>query len=117
MTGTEMEGGQIANCWVEASKDGSHLWAANALSSSISLYDVGSDGSLSLANEIAYKADAEDIFFSDLYLSRNGSYLNQLIGNTGEIIVFKVGSDGSLEILHHVKTDLPAVGAYGILTI
>ncbi|MEM9142069.1 MAG: beta-propeller fold lactonase family protein [Bacteroidota bacterium] len=120
MTGNGMEGGQIANCWVEASRDGRTLWAANALSSSISTYKIEEDGTLSLVLEKAYKKEDESLFFSDLYLSMDGKYLNQLIGNKGAIQVFEVqpGIGSKLKSLGmYSEFGIPEVGAYGLISL
>lgn len=117
-TGQEMEGGQIANCWVEASKDGKTLYAANALSSSITSYDVQDNGTLTLKNEVAYKDDSEMLFFSDLYLSADGSHIYQLIGNSGKGIVFEIGENGDLtKVSDFSAAEVPAVGSYGMIVI
>lgn len=117
-TGKEMEGGQIANCWVEASQDGNTLWAANALSSSISSYTIGDNGSLTLKNETAYKLDSEMEFYSDLNLSNDGEYIYQLIGNKGAGTMFKVLPNGDLKRMKDFSsTSLPAVGTYGMIVL
>ena len=117
MTGEAMEGGQIANCWVEVSADGRHLWAANALSSSLSLYAIGEDASLRLMEEATYKDPSEMMFFSDLKLSQDGRYLNQLVGNRGEILVLATSEGGQVELVHTVDAGLPEVGAFGLATV
>lgn len=116
LTGTSYYNGEIANCWVEVSADGKVLWAANALSSSISSYRIGLDSSLTLINETAYKDESEKLFFSDLYLSKNGKFLNQLIGNEGTVLVFKVLENGDLKLIDSAD-GLPAVGAYGMVSL
>lgn len=116
MTGKEMEGGQIANCWVEASNDGKTLYAANALSSSISTYSIADDGKIELKNETAFKDDSKKLFFSDLYFNKNGKYLYQLIGNQGKIMSIKVSEDGKLESVG-TYGDMPAIGTYGLIAL
>lgn len=117
LTGKAVEGGQIANCWVETSADGKTLWAANALSSSISTYSISPDGSIALTQETAYKNPAETDFYGDLVLSADGKYLNQLISNKGEILVLKVDpKDQSLSKVGTFK-GLPKIGAYGIISL
>jgi len=59
LTGQDIEGGEIANCWVVLSADQKTLWAANALSSSISTYDVDDKGAVKLRNARAYKDKSE----------------------------------------------------------
>ncbi|WP_417444852.1 lactonase family protein [Joostella sp.] len=117
-TGNSMEGGQIANCWVEISKDGKTLWAANALSSSISSYSIADNGELKLTDETLYKDTSEELFFSDLVVSEDGKYLYQLIGNQGAVMVFEVLAGNKLKELGvYSSTQLPKVGTYGIITL
>lgn len=117
-TGKAMEGGQIANCWVEVSADGNTLWAANALSSSITSYAIGNKGELKMINETAYKDRSEMLFFSDLNLSADGNYIYQLIGNKGAGIMFKVQSDGDLKKMSDFDSDkLPEIGSYGLIVL
>lgn len=116
LTGTAYEGGQIANCWVEVSKSGRTLYAANALSSSISTYDIKQTGAIVLRNEQTYKDASEGLFFSDLYLSKDGKYLNQLIGNKGQVLVFKVLENDKLERIG-MYGNMPDIGCYGLVTL
>lgn len=118
MTGSDKEGGQIANCWVEISSDGNTLWASNALSSSISSYSISKDGSLTLDNEKAFKLKDESLFFGDTFVSRDGRYLNQLIGNKGAVMVFEIKKNGDLEEVGlYTASGLPSVGAYGLIAL
>ncbi|MBK1834985.1 lactonase family protein [Roseibacillus ishigakijimensis] len=117
LTGKEQEGGQIANCWVEISADGDTLWAANALSSSLSSYQIGDEGTLTLRDEATFKDEKETLFFSDLYLNSDGKYLNQLIGNSGEVLVLKVGAEDTLEKVGLYGGGLPEIGAYGLISV
>ena len=116
LTGERIEGGEIANCWVELSPDGKTVWAANALSSSISTFDVRDDGQAKLRNATAYKSDPELMFFSDLKIDDGGRYLFQLVGNRGEVMVFEVGAKGDLEWRQTLE-GLPKLGAYGLASI
>ena len=116
MTGQGIENGQIANCWVEASKDGNTLWAANALSSSLTSYSIGNNGELKMKNEKAFKNNDESLFFSDIYLSADGNFLNQLIGNKGNVMVFKIMQNGDLQVIGSYS-GAPKVGAYGIISL
>lgn len=62
LTGAAIEGGEIANCWVTVSQDGKTLWAANALSSSISSFRIRENGTAALLNARAYKESSETLF-------------------------------------------------------
>lgn len=114
LTGTNVEGGEIANCWVVLSKDGKTLYAANALSSSISTFDVKDNGEISLQNQTAFKDDSEMLFFGDLSVSSDGNQVFQLVGNTGQILVLDRMANGKLELKQKVD-GLPTLGAYGLL--
>lgn len=116
LTGEKTEGDEIANCWVVLSKDGKYLWAANALSSSISLYEVGEKGKLKLLDATAYKNSSEQLFFGDLTISSDGKELYQLIGNQGKVYVFDIGEKGSIS-LQGVASGLPKLGTYGLVAL
>ena len=116
LTGSNIEGGEIANCWVTLSPDGRTLWAANALSSSISAFNIGKDGDARLKNVTAYKDDSELLFFSDMAVNRDGTELYQLIGNKGEVAVFKIDGNGNLTLQQTVG-QMPALGTFGLAVI
>ncbi|CAM1373056.1 lactonase family protein [Tenacibaculum xiamenense] len=116
LTGNNSEGGEIANCWIEISPDKKHLWAANALSSSYSLYDISDSGAIKLDKRAAFKVKDESLFFGDLIHSTDGKYLYQLIGNKGAIYVFKILSNGNLKpMMMHNEPLLPKTGSFGII--
>ncbi len=116
LTGKSMEDGEIANCWVEFSKDGSKLWAANALSSSLSLFEIAKDGSAKLAKVVTYKEPKELEFLSDMKLNQKGDMLFQLVGNMGKVLVLKVDESGDLKLMKTLES-LPKYGAYGLTSI
>ncbi len=116
LTGTNAEGGEIANCWIEVSPDKKHLWAANALSSSYSLYNIDNSGAIKLDKRAAFKVTDEGLFFGDLIHSTDGKYLYQLIGNQGAIYVFKILPNGNLKpMMMHNEPLLPKTGSFGII--
>lgn len=116
LTGKTMDDGEIANCWVEFSKDGSKLWAANALSSSLSLFDIANDGSAKLNKMVTYKQENELEFLSDMKLNDKGDRLYQLVGNMGKVLVLKADQEGNLK-LEQTLDGLPAYGTYGLTSI
>jgi len=118
LTGIDPENGELANCWVSVSPDNKYLWAANALSSSLSSYSIGENGELTLLDQAAYKDASEMLFFSDMYVSKDGKFLNQLIGNKGNIAVFKIKEGGALDLIQIMhSSSLPDIGAYGVITL
>ncbi len=114
LTGNAVEGGELANCWVALSPDGKTLWAANALSSSISSFDIGDDGVATLRNATAYKDESESLFFGDISVSADGKTLYQLIGNKGQVAIFDIQSNGDLTLKQSVGA-MPELGTYGLL--
>ena len=114
LTGDAIDGGEIANCWVAVSADGRTLWAANALSSSISSFRIRDNGSVALTNARAYKDDSEELFFSDMAVSRDGEELYQLVGNKGEVIVFDIQENGDLALKQSIS-GMPELGTYGMV--
>ncbi|ACA89140.1 lactonase family protein [Shewanella woodyi] len=116
LTGNSVEGGEIANCWVALSPDQKTLWAANALSSSISSFDISNDGSVRLKNATAYKSKPEMLFFSDLDTSHDGKELYQLVGNMGQVMIFDIQNNGDLTV-KQTLSGLPKLGAYGLLVL
>ncbi|MGF1705853.1 3-carboxymuconate cyclase [Enterovibrio baiacu] len=116
LTGYGVEGGEIANCWVALSPDGSKLWAANALSSSISSFSISKTGSAALLNDTAFKDNSETVFFSDMSVSADGKQLYQLVGNKGAVMVFDVKANGDLETSQTIG-GMPELGTYGLLAI
>lgn len=114
LTGEVIEDGELANCWVALSKDGRIIYAANALSSSISSFNVDSEGRATLRNVTAFKDASETLFFSDLAVSRDGKQLYQLVGNKGQVMIFGIQKNGDLR-LNQTVSGLPELGAYGLL--
>ncbi len=116
LTGENVEGGEIANCWVVLSADEKTLYAANALSSSISTFDIGENGEAILQDKTAYKDQSEKLFFADISISDDGKRLYQLIGNKGQVMILNVGENGDIE--HHQTVDgLPELGSYGMVVL
>ena len=114
LTGAGVEGGEIANCWVTVSHDGKTLWAANALSSSISSFRIRENGTAALLNARAFKDPLETLFFSDIEVSADGTEIYQLVGNRGEVMVFSIKPGGDLK-LKQTLDGLPELGTYGLV--
>ena len=116
LTGTAPEGDEIANCWVALSKDGTVVWTANALSSSISAYRIGVDGAVALKHQRAFALNPATFFFGDMAVSNSGTELFQLIGNKGQVMVFDIGDDHTLTP-KQIIAGLPELGSYGLLVL
>lgn len=116
MTGAHVEGGELANCWVALSKDGTRLWTVNALSSSISAFEISRDGQAMMVDQRAYQDETKTSFLSDIAVSEAGDELYQLIGNRGEVLVFDIAKDGALHLKQTIG-GLPRLGSYGLLPL
>lgn len=114
LTGGSVEGGEIANCWVVLSPDGKTLWAANALSSSISSFRIRENGTAAILNQHAYKHPNQTLFFGDINVNAAGDKLYQAIGNRGEVMIFDIKASGNLVPVQTVS-GLPKLGSYGLM--
>jgi 6-phosphogluconolactonase len=95
--------GQLAPCWVAIS--GSYAFTTNAHSNTISTYQVGGDGALSLASAVAATTGAAD---TDLATGgSHGQYLLVYDAGAGEIQEFQIGRGGSLTSVDNASS-LPA---------
>lgn len=103
---------QTAACWVVVTKDGRFAYTTNTGSGSISSYDVGRDGSISLLESVAADTGAgsgpTDLALSD---SRHLFVLNAGARTVG---AYRVRGDGRL-VLVDIAGGLPA-GATGLAT-
>jgi 6-phosphogluconolactonase len=101
-----LETGQLAACWLVASKDGRFAFVANAASASVSTFAVSRRGELSFQRAVRI----DGMTPLDLALSKNGRYLYVLAAGSHGIVTFEVGRDGTLT---HVATegDVPVAAA------
>jgi 6-phosphogluconolactonase len=101
-----VETGQLAACWLVASKNGRFAFVANAASSSVSTFAVSPAGELTFERAVTI----DGMTALDLALSKNGRYLYVLAAGTHGIVTFEVGGDGTLT---HVDTEanIPAAAA------
>ena len=84
---------QTAACWVVISKNGKYAYTTNAGSASISSYEIGDDGELTL---LAAQAGLTGNSPIDMAISNNGRYLYALGSASHSITMFQIKSDGSL---------------------
>jgi 6-phosphogluconolactonase len=75
-----------AACWVAVTGD--VAWVVNTVSASISSYNIGSNGSIMLANPVA--ASIPDTVPIDAAASGDGAFLYQVLSTTGQIAVFSI---------------------------
>lgn len=86
---------QTAACWAIATKNGRYAYTANAGSGSISLYQVGRDGGLTLRSSVAGSTGVNS-HPTDMALGHNGRFLYVLADAAQSIGAFVVQPDGSL---------------------
>jgi 6-phosphogluconolactonase len=93
-----LETGELAACWLVASRDGRFAFVANTGSSSVSTSAVPPAGELTFRGSVPIDGTTA----IDLALSRNGKYLYVLASDSDNITAFEVSSDGTLA---HVETE------------
>ena len=103
--------GQTAACWIAVSKNGKFAYSTNAGSGSVSAYQVGADGSLSLIAGAAGLTGAGSSPI-DASVSNDGQYLYVLNGRTHNISAFAIQADGTLKSIGTFE-GLPA-GSVGV---
>ena len=104
---------ETAACWIIISQDGRFAYTTNAGSGSISGYEIGSQGDLTLLDSDGRTGVAgSGTTPLDGAISRGGRYLYVLLAGTSQIGVFEVGPRGGLTLTSTVD-GLPA-GANGM---
>src|SRR5216684_7499889 len=108
--------GQTAPCWVEISPDGRYLFAVNTGSTSISSYQIQSDGSLSFQKNATFKSGAGIRPF-DARLDPSGSDLYVVDAALKAVTAFAVNG-GSLSELGTSPFALPTKATpFGIVVV
>lgn len=87
---------QTAACWVAITPNGKHAYTGNAGSSSISQFEIGRNGSLSLVAAQAGLTGPAGTGVTDLAVGRNGQSLYALAPGAARVVGFEVAADGSL---------------------
>lgn len=105
--------GQTAACWIAVSKNGKFAYSTNAGSGSVSAYEIGVDGSLSLIDGAA-GLTGNLTSPIDASVSNDGQYLYVLNGRTHNISAFAIQADGTLSPIGTFE-GLPA-GSAGIMS-
>ena len=103
---------ETAACWVVVTGNGRFLYTTNTGSASVTGFEIGHDGSLSIldADGVTGVAGTGPI---DADVSVGGRYLYVLNSGSQSISGFRIGSDGALTSLGQT-TGLPA-GANGLV--
>lgn len=87
--------GQTAACWIVIAGDGKYAYTTNAGSASLSLYEVGRGGTLSLIKGRAGDTGPGSAP-TDAAASHNGRWLYALSASSQNVIGFGIQADGSL---------------------
>lgn len=102
---------QTAACWIAVTGNGKYAYTTNAGSGSISGYQVGHDGSLSLLNGNGQTGvTGPGSTPVDAAFGVNSHFLYVLLAGAHGIAVFQVGADGSLTPLGQVSVPTGAIG-------
>jgi 6-phosphogluconolactonase (cycloisomerase 2 family) len=102
---------QTAACWVVVTGNGKYAYTTNTGSGSVSGYQVGRDGSLTLLDADGVTGDTgPGSMPTDAALSVGSRYLYVLNSGTHTVAAFQVNGDGSLAPLGEVSIPAGAVG-------
>ena len=82
-------------------KDGSKMYVINELGSTMTVFDVGSNGSLREIQTISTLPEGwtEPSFCADVHLSKDGQYLYGSNRGHNSIVTYKVAADGKLSVV------------------
>jgi 6-phosphogluconolactonase (cycloisomerase 2 family) len=103
--------GQDAACWLIVNAAGNRAYTANAASGTISSYDVGAFGHLTLRASVAATTGGHPVDFAIA-----GSTLYDLVSPQGEIATAPIYPDGNLGTVTLPVTGLPA-SATGLVAV
>ena len=106
IAGSPYRDNQTAPCWVEITHDGNYLFTVNTASTSISSYQIASDGSLQLIGSTLFKSGTGIRPF-DARLDRSGTNLYVVDAQLDAVSAFAV-SGGILTELSASAFALPA---------
>jgi len=83
-------------CWAAATRDGRFVFVTNFGDGTISSYEIGDDGSLSLRDAIAATTVEGAKGVRDEAISRDGGFLYALDADAQRVFGYAVGEDGTL---------------------
>lgn len=113
---TNVRNNRSDTCWIVLTDNGKYAYVTNAMSNDISSYRVKPDGSMTLLQTVAGRADdvpAPPAVPSDLSLSGDSKYLYAHNTRDGDVFAFEVQSDGTLVEIQELQRALPP-GAIGV---
>jgi len=82
--------GQAATCWIDFTRTG-HAFVSNTAAGTLSSYQIGASGNLSLARAVAIKEVGAPI---DLSLTNDGKFLYVVDSSSGRVRIFEVRGTG-----------------------
>jgi len=89
---------QIDTCWLV--NNGRYAFGANYTSGTVSSYEIGDDGGLTLMEAVAGETDEVDNKQGstplDARISRDGRYLYVILGGAGKVAGWRIEDDGKL---------------------
>jgi len=97
-------------CWAVVSKDGAFVWVTNFGDGTISLYEIGADGSLVLVEPVAATTVEGAKGVRDAARSADGRFFYALDADARQVFAYRVAEQGRLEALGAVD-GLPATVA------
>lgn len=98
---------QTAACWLVIDPSGRFAYTTNTGSSTVSLYRIGRNGSLTLDGRLGATPAGGAI---DAAFSSDGRFLSVLTANAASIVTFRIASDGSLTSVNTVTAPPSAAG-------
>ncbi|WP_366921552.1 lactonase family protein [Metallumcola ferriviriculae] len=114
-----VESGQMATCWVVATRNERFAYTSNTGSGTISFYSINTDGTLELVENIPSTPEGSPMGAPiDSGVSRDQRNFYVLNGNQGSISVFQINSVGQLIRLQVIDSEeVPTLGAQGLTVI
>jgi 6-phosphogluconolactonase len=108
--------GQGATCWTIISPDQSRLYTSNTATGTLSYYQLGADGTLTLRASVASALEGPTSGPVDGGISEDGAYLYVLDSGMGAITALRIASDGTLTKIQTVTGQgVPSLGAQGLI--
>ncbi len=108
--------GQTATCWVTLSADGCIAYASNTGSGTISVFKIGENGMLSLANTVSSTLEGTPQGAPiDSGVSPDGCFFYVLNGNQGSVSAFSAAACTELPLLQTLHSPaIPTGGTQGL---
>lgn len=103
---------QSDTCWVAITEDGRYAYVTNTLSGSVTGYQIGRDGSLTIltADGRTGETGGKESLPIDAALSCGSRYLYVLNFGTHNVVAFQVGEGGSLLPIDEINVPANSVG-------